>query len=379
LADSKLPGLRLRITPAGAKTWVLGCRDTHGRARRFPLGRYPDQGIADARKAARSVREKIAAGADPIAEGRRKRKATKDATAGIGTLAALLEVYEAQAAKGMRSWPECRRRIESVFGKHLKAALSATERTDLQMTADNWPSAQSAAAAVRYVRPVLKWGAQRQYAPAGLAGLVPPTTVGRRKRILSRDELAAVLPALRASDRPYAAAMRFLLLTLSRREEAGGARWRDIDIEDATWTLSATKNDEPHVVPLSRQALALLAERRPEKPKPAALVFQNSAGGPLVNWDRETKVIMEVSGTEKWSRHDLRRTAATMLGDMGELPDIVEAALNHVAIRSQIAATYNRSRYRPQVAAALQRLADALDQIEAKNTPLTQMTIKDAE
>lgn len=50
-----------------------------------------------------------------------------------------------------------------------------------------------------------------------------------------------------------------------------------------------------------------------------------------------------------------------MLGDMGELPDIIEAALNHVEIRSTLAATYNRSRYRPQVAAALQRLAIALD------------------
>jgi hypothetical protein len=50
---------------------------------------------------------------------------------------------------------------------------------------------------------------------------------------------------------------------------------------------------------------------------------------------------------------------------MGELHDIIEAALNHVAIRSPLAATYNRSHYRPQVAAALQRLADALDGIEA--------------
>ncbi len=54
-----------------------------------------------------------------------------------------------------------------------------------------------------------------------------------------------------------------------------------------------------------------------------------------------------------------------MLGEMGELPDIIEAALNHVSIRSALAATYNRSRYRPQVAAALQRLVDALDGIEA--------------
>ena len=85
------------------------------------------------------------------------------------------------------------------------------------------------------------------------------------------------------------------------------------------------------------------------------LVFRTFTGGPISNWDRETKALQEASGTEGWTRHDLRRTGATMLGEMGELPDIIEAALNHVSIRSPLAATYNRSRYRPQVAAALQR------------------------
>jgi len=64
------------------------------------------------------------------------------------------------------------------------------------------------------------------------------------------------------------------------------------------------------------------------------------------------------------------------LGDMGELPDIIEAALNHVSIRSALAATYNRSRYRPQVAAALQRLADALDGIEAGGAEVVPMRQK---
>jgi len=95
------------------------------------------------------------------------------------------------------------------------------------------------------------------------------------------------------------------------------------------------------------------------------LIFATSTGAPLGNWDRETKALQEASDTQGWTRHDLRRTGATMLGEMGELPDIIEAALSHVSIRSPLAATYNRSRYRPQVAAALQRLADALDGIEA--------------
>jgi integrase len=126
------------------------------------------------------------------------------------------------------------------------------------------------------------------------------------------------------------------------------------------------------VVPLSWQAANLLRARLPKdddgksvRPAPGALIFATGTGARLMNWDRETKLVMQASGTAGWTRHDLRRTSATMMGEMGELPDIIEAALNHVAIRSQLAATYNRSRYRPQVAAALQRLADALDGIEA--------------
>ena len=127
-----------------------------------------------------------------------------------------------------------------------------------------------------------------------------------------------------------------------------------------------------HLVPLSRQALDLLRTQlpsgdlsSPRGPDLNAPIFATSKGAALADWDRETKVIQRASGTSGWTRHDLRRTGATMLGEMGELPDIIEAALNHVSIRSPLAATYNRSRYRPQVALALQRLADALDGIEA--------------
>jgi integrase len=248
--------------------------------------------------------------------------------------------------------------------------------TDLRVTASDHEAASTAALAVRSLRPILKWAADHGYAPVGLADIKPPATVGRRKRFLTHDELAAILPVLRASRRPYGAALRFMLLTLTRRQETAMARWRHINLEARTWTNPETKNGEPHSIPLSQQALDLLRSRlptdddgKPKAPDPDALVFTTSTGAPLGNWDRETKAIQEASKTADWTRHDLRRTGATMLGEMGEMPDIIEAALNHVAIHSALAATYNRSRYRPQVAAALQRVADALDGIEeaAKN------------
>ncbi len=230
---------------------------------------------------------------------------------------------------------------------------------------------------MRYVRPILKWGATRGYLAPEVATIHLPAPVKRRKRILTRDELAALLPVLRASSRPCAAALRFMLLTLTRRQETAMARWRDVNMEARTWAIVETKNGEPHVVPLSGQAMDLLRSRvpagnagNPKNSDPSALIFGTATGAPLGNWDRETKILQEVSETKGWTRHDLRRTGATMLGEMGELPDIIEAALNHVSIHSPLAATYNRSRYRPQVAAALQRLADALDGIEAGAAPV---------
>ncbi|MSP01254.1 MAG: site-specific integrase, partial [Acetobacteraceae bacterium] len=349
LSDAALPGLRLRVSSNGKRPWVLACRDPLGRMRRFPLGDYPGMGISQARDAARTMRVAVRGGDDPIADARRKRVMGREAREGIGTLAAVLDIYAKQRGSGLKSWPECRRRIDHVFASHLAMPLATVRSSDLQMTADAHSSQQSAAAAVRYIRPVLKWAAQRGYVSADVPVVHPPATVRRRDRVLSREEMQAILPVLRVSTRPYAAALRFMLLTLARREEVAQARWQDVNLETGTWSIRNTKNKQPHVVPLSSQAQALLRERRPEAPIPDALVFSTSTGAALGNWDRETKALQEASKTGGWSRHDLRRSGATMLGEMGELPDIVEAALNHVSIRSALAATYNRSRYRPQV------------------------------
>lgn len=366
LSDATLPGLRLRLTPAGGRAWVLACRDTLGQMRRFPLGDHPAMGVSDAREAARAMRVNVRQGADPVAEARRKRIIGREARAGIGTLTALLDLYAGKQGGNLKSWPECRRRIDSVFKIHLGKPLATMKPADLQMTADAHGAQQSAAAAVRYLRPVLKWASAsgRGYVSADVTRIVPPATVKRRDRILSREELARLLPVLRKSDRPYASAMLFMLLTLARREEVGAARWRAVDLDAGKWSIAETKNGRPHVVPLSRQAVALLQSLHPQERAADALVFATATGRTLGNWDREAKALQEASKTTGWTRHDLRRTGATMLGEMGELPDIVEAALNHTSIRSSLAATYNRSRYRPQVATALQRLADALDAIE---------------
>lgn len=373
LADPACPSLRLRLEPSGTRSWCLACRDPDGRMRRFPLGSFHDLSISAARTEARALRVRIKAGADPIADKRRHRAMGDAAKAGLGTLTAVLDLYGNKRGASLKSWPEARKRINLVLKPLLGRPAASLAASEMQMIADGYASEVSASFVVRSVRPALKWAAERGLVAKELAGLRAPMPVRRRKRVLGRDELARLLPVLRTSARPYAPALCLMLLTLTRRQELASARWRDIDLVAGTWTIPETKNGEPHLIPLSRQALALVRALRPANALPDGLAFTASTGGKLVNWDRETKALMQASGTTGWTRHDLRRTGATLLGEMGELPHVIEAALNHAAIRSPIAATYNRSRYRPQVADALQRLADALDGIEAGAAIVTPM------
>ncbi len=361
LIDTATAGLRLRVMLRG-KQWVWAGRDSAGSMRRFALGEYPAMGIGDARTAATRMRAEVKGGADPAAEARRKKASAKEA---VVTLGQLVDLYGAKVGDKLKSWPEYRRSIRQVFTALIDRPLPGIHVIDLQSTLDGWPAPHSASAAARYLRPVLKWASApgRAYVDMSLTNIRTPVSGQRRKRFLSREELARVLPVLAGSDSPYAACMRLMLMTLARRDEAAFTRWRDVDLEAARWLIPVTKNGQLHEVPLPRQAVELLRSIRPHDAKPEALVFATSTGGHIANWHRETVAIHKLSVTTGWHRHDLRRTGATMLGELGEAPHIIEAALNHVSLHSQLAATYNRSRYRTEVAAALQRLADDLDSI----------------
>ena len=111
-----------------------------------------------------------------------------------------------------------------------------------------------------------------------------------------------------------------LLLTGARLNEAVGMVWGEI--EGATWMIPATraKNGRSRQILLSGQAYRLVSSL--ERGAPDALVFPSKRGGQLSNWDRETKKLQKASDTAGWHKHDLRRTVATMLGDLGFAPHV---------------------------------------------------------
>lgn len=315
-------------------------RDPSGRLRRFRVGGYPEKTPTAARKAAVALRVQVEAGHDPVAEKRAKRIAGADLRAGVGTLTALLNLYE-EHGNPPKTWltGAGRRRVERVFRKLLTQPVSGMKPSDIVREANRYDGTQLAAAnAIRALRPILRWAARRDYAPSSLMSVTPGQGVPKRERVLSRDELKRVLPVLRSGISRHGLAMLFMLLTMSRREAAAGAPWSEFDLGAATWTIPPERQKKPRrdqprkplVVPLSTAALRLLQWMKAQRgeSRPESLVFGGERGALLGNWDRAQQQLFQLTETDGWHRHDLRRTSATALGDDLRFPPYVIEADN---------------------------------------------------
>ena len=112
-----------------------------------------------------------------------------------------------------------------------------------------------------------------------------------------------------------------------------------------------------------------MLEQRREGKTPGELVFPNAHGGKLDNWDRWSKSIFGRTGTSGWTRHDLRRTCATLAADLNVAPHIISIMLGHkTPENNHLLGIYNKGRYRQQHGEALQLVADRLEAIEGTTT-----------
>src|SRR5262245_878735 len=179
-----------------------------------------------------------------------------------------------------------------------------------------------------------------------------------RDRVLSPPELAKVWRSL--GEHQFSDIVRLLILTGQRRVEIGGLRWSEIDFDRGLIVLppARTKNNRQHELPISRQVRAIL-ERQARRRE---LVFGRGKHG-YNHWnDSKAALDRRLNGVAEWRLHDLRRTAATMMAELGVFPHIIEAILNHVSgHRAGVAGIYNRARYEAEMRQALQRWADHTD------------------
>jgi integrase len=357
LVDGFVPGLRVRVHPNGTRSWSLNVRDSKGMRRRFDVG--ANLSLADARRKAEDLRKAIRDGADPTAERRAARLRARAAHQGVGTLEALLDTYFSSGPGAQqRRAQKTKQLIKTVFAKALRSSVLDLDRAVIQLLADAWRRPQTAALAVRSLRPCLKWAEKRALVKVGSWDLEPPAKPGRRDRFLTTDELAAIWPCL---TNRHGQVMKWLLRTGCRLNEAVGMAWGEINGDQWTIPASRAKNKRSRVVPLPRQALEML--KKPENSKADTLVFPSTRGGVLSNWDRETKDFHQLSGTAGWHRHDLRHTVATMLGELGFAPHVIGIVLGHAHVAKGATAFYAHSRYQREHREALQALADKVDAV----------------
>lgn len=352
--DSKLVGFGKRVRD-GRETWIIQYRFGH-RQRRMKIGTVAKLTHAQAREAARKRLAQVELGQDPAADRRQGRDEAKH------TVRAVVAQYLEARHDAVRSktFSEVSRYLEQHWKPLHGVPVNAVRRADVAIELGKMVRRNGSTAAVR-ARVALSaffvWCLGEGIADANpVIGTNRPAEGAPRDRVLSDAELAAIWNA--AGDADYGRAVRMLVLTGCRRAEVGGLRWIEVDAKERLIRLPAerVKNGRAHVVPLSDLAWSILADQ----PVMGAHVFGRDDTG-FKGWSRGKEILDERLGDSvaPWRLHDLRRTVATRMADIGVMPHIIEAALNHQSgFKRGPAGVYNRSRYEREVRAALAHWSD---------------------
>ena len=369
--DDVVKGLVLRVSPTGIKSWtVVYTREADGEKRRVTLGKFPTLSLEKARRKALDAVAAVSDGHDPAGDKRARREAM--------TVADLASLYvERYAKRNKKSWAEDERvlRVDvlPLIGAMKIAAVKRRDVLDIIDAKAEAGKLTQSTHVLAVVRKMFGWAVDEDYLELSPAsGVKPRAKPVRRDRVLSAVEVRAIWNALpEAAIRPVTAdAFRLLFLTGQRSGEVCGMRRGEVDLERAIWTIPGerTKNALTHVVPLSDAALAIVerALARADDEWDAPLFTRT--GEPI-----ESNAIAHAARLklqvldDRWTPHDIRRTVATMMAEIGILPHVIESVLNHISgFRSGVAGVYNRNQYEPEKRRALDLWAARLDEIVTK-------------
>jgi integrase len=400
--DNQCPGFGLRISPRDRRTWIAMYRvnkkpvmETIGTMAVIPK-------VEKARELARASMTQARDGVNPV-EIRRKAEAEEQAKAEAEafTVRNAVDRYLAEAgrstSKSGQPWrPKTAKEWRRIFehdvlphwGERPLAEIAKSDVLELvndkaahrerkrQGRADG-AAVQAGKMLVR-LRTFFGWAAANDLIDSDpSAGVRIPAREAQRDRALLKDgdgdlkekdadEIRRFWQGCDKMGWPFGPLFKLLLLTAQRRDEVGGMRRLEIDLDRRIWTIprERAKSDRTHLVHLSSLAIETLEA----VPNTGALVFSSTGATPVSGYSRAkarldrlmTAQLRRETGEpeaaiEEWILHDLRRTAATGMAKLGIAPHVVDKILNHSlgAIRG-VAAIYNRHAYLPERKAALE-------------------------
>lgn len=330
--DTDVPALAMRVTKAGARTFVLYKR-INGRPTRINLGPVRGMSIPDARRAVQRITGQVAAGTDVLAE----RRAARIRGRSVGDAFA---AWLAVAKHNKRSWPDDKRLWELWLAKPLarrplpEVTTSELQRLTQEIGSSHPRTANKCRALLSTVwNHAMRLG-EAEANPVRLVTRFPETS---RERFLSDAELESFLRAVAVEPATWRDYFLLALLTGQRRENLSRMTWEEIDFRHGVWNIPSTKskNRRATTVPLTPLAAGLLTRRRKETP--GSWVFPSPLGSadgcvrePRKPWLR----ILKRAGISDLRIHDLRRSVGSWLGASGTNSYTIARALGHQSARS---------------------------------------------
>jgi integrase len=354
------------------------------------IGRYGDVTPDAAATAARVIAGQVASGRDPGADRKAAKAASLKAAADARALAAeqaytvrkLFDAWgQARADKGKREsyldvargtlqrhladWLD--RPANSITTAETVARLDDIKTATLDGKGRQQGGPVAANRCLAYGRAAFGWAKSRQLLEANpFEDIERPGRETARERVLSREEVGTIWRAGEKLPVPYGAFVRFLLLTLMRRDECAGLRWDELTPDLTAWMLPAdrSKNHRSHVTHLTDAARQVIAG----VPRIVACpyVFPGAANTP-VNAFSHAKRLLDAaiaddlgSHATPWTFHDIRRTGVTRLAESGIAPHVADRLLNHVsgAALGMLPAVYQRAEFATERKAALERWSE---------------------
>ena len=366
-------GLFLLVSPTGSKIWRFKYQ-FQGREKLLSLGQYPAVSLKDARAKAADARKILANGGDPSAT----RKAAIQQLSSTFELVAR-EWFKKQTAAWQDHYAaKMLSYMESDLFPHIGSRpISEIKPSDLMriMQKIEGRGAMSVAHIVRgLASSVFRYAVitgQAERDPAGdIRGALTPRVIKNRAAITDPAAVGRLLVAMDKYEGTLAVrnSMRFLCLTFCRTSEVREAEWAEFDFEDMLWRIPAAKMkmSRDHIVPLSKQAVAILEEMRPFSGDGQYVFPGRNRGSLYLNINTLTDALRALGySKDEMCAHGFRAMASTLLNEQGYHPDVIERQLAHVP-GNRVRAAYNRAEYLPERRKLMQGWADYLSELKEK-------------
>ena len=360
LPDPEFIGHYVRITPAGAKSYVAVAREPYVKKQVWAtIGSTEHYSIEEARNLAREAIKRIKAGLS----------AFEPPPAKPDSFKAVAEKHLKRHVRANRLRSE--KQIERILNKYVYPVWGDREfesirRSDVAVLLDMVQDAHGPRQAdyvLAIVRGIMRWHASRSddyVVPIGPRMTRADPKTRKRARILDDGEIRAVW-AVAAADGAFGAILRLALLTAQRREKIAALRWEDVTV-DGVWNIPTEEREKGNAgtLVLPEAALAIIQEQT--RIGDNVYVFAGRRAGHFNGFSPCKRAFdKKVGNLPRWTLHDLRRSARSLMSRAGVRPDIAERVMGHAI--TGVEGVYDRHSYRDEKADALQRLANLIEGI----------------